>query len=448
MLKYTHHIFSRLLIIVVILLTLPQLNVDLATPVVASPAWLIVFIWGGALVGFSAVTVLTQRVRGWYQRRDRAGLSPQLSVAMLGSRGVPANYSGVEKYAEEVGAFLVKRNVAVTVYCHAKYVSQRGDHRGMSLVFMPTIKTKHLETIVHTFLSTCHALWQGTECFHYLAIGPATVAWLPRLFGRKVVTTVQGLDWDRAKWGQVARWYLKLGEWATITFSHQVVVVSKTLHRHFQQKYQRYTCHIPNGYQPPIQREASLIKNIGLEADRYFLFVGRLSPEKGCHTLIEAFKRLNTAHHLVLAGKPNFAQSYHRTLQNAAQGSPHIHFAGFVQGALLQELYTNAYVVVLPSEREGLSVSLLEALSYHNCLLVSDIPENVEVLPAGYTFQVGNVTDLSKQLQRLVDYPEQVVAARKQLAHSTTQLATWPQVGAATHEIYNAVRKQALVRVM
>jgi glycosyltransferase involved in cell wall biosynthesis len=310
----------------------------------------------------------------------------------------------------------------------------------MKLMFMPTINTKHLETIIHTFLSTCHALLQGNDVFHYHALGPTTLAWLPRLFGCKVVTTVQGLDWERAKWGPVARAYLKFGEWTTVKFPHATIVVSRTLAQHYAVKYQKSTIHIPNGFEPPIQRCPSLIKDLDLDQDNYILFVGRLSPEKGCHTLIHAFRQVETDKHLVLAGRANYDDDYYQQLRAEANGSAKIHFVGFVQGAMLQELYSNAYLVVHPSECEGLSVSLLEALSYNHCVLVSNIPENVEVLPArGYTFQVGNQRDLAQQLQKLFDNPGQVVSSRRFIQAHTDNLWPWEKVGQATYEVYEAL---------
>ena len=365
---------------------------------------------------------------------------PFMHVAMIGSRGIPANYGGVEKNVEEVSASIVRQGAKVTVYSHTKYSSKRGRYRGADLVFLPTISTKHLETIIHTTLSTCHALLFGVEIFHYHALGPTTLAWLPRLFGRKVVSTVHGLDWERAKWGRIARWYLRFGEWMTAKCPHKTVVVSQSLFRHYVERYNKRTVSIPNGFNPPVHRQASLIRHLSLTCDNYVLFVGRLTPEKGCHTLIRAFNEVATDKHLVLAGRASYDDGYFRQLKYEANGSNKIHFVGFVQGAMLQELYTNAYLVVHPSECEGLSLSLLEALSYHNCLLVSNIPENVEVLPsAKYTFRVGDVADLTKQLQLLFDNPERVSATRQSTQAQLDNLWPWEKVGQATFKVYQSL---------
>jgi glycosyltransferase involved in cell wall biosynthesis len=368
---------------------------------------------------------------------------PTLRIAMLGSRGVPANYSGIEKYVEEIGRYLAQQGAHVAVYCHAKYVPQRGNYRGMTLRFVPTINTKHLETITHTFLATLHALLQGEEIFHYQAIGPATLAWLPRLFGRQVVATVQGLDWDRAKWGRMARYYLKFGEWATCHFPHVTIVVSQTLARHYAEQHGKETVHIPNGFEPPVRQPARLLEELGLYENSYVLFVGRLSPEKGCHTLIRAFAQVQTDKRLVLAGRATYDDGYYERLLDEAQGLDRVLFAGFVQGDLLQALYSNAYLVVLPSELEGLSVSLLEALSYDNCLLVSNVPENLEAIGgAGHSFRTGDSTDLSRKLQWLLDRPEQVEHTRAQVRSRASGLVSWDKVAQMTYRLLQDGVKQ------
>jgi len=376
-----------------------------------------------------------------YECLDHTLALPIVRVAMLGSRGVPANYSGIEKYVEEVGGYLVQQGAEVTVYCHKKYVSARGYYRGMHLHLTPTIPTKHLETITHTFLATLHALTQGDDIFHYHALGPTTLAWLPRLFGRKVVTTVQGLDWERSKWSFIARSYLKFSEWTTRYLPNMTIVVSQTLLRHYNHRSKR-VIFIPNGFNAPRHKHPHLIGRMGLTGNDYILFVGRLSPEKGCHTLIEAFVGLQTEKQLVLAGRATYEDGYYHQLQAAANNLNRVHFTGFVTGALLQELYSNAYLVVLPSEIEGLSISLLEALSYGNCALVSDIPENLEALQGmGHSFRAGDSADLAKKLAWLVNDPEQVKLTRQKAQTYSSQLWRWETVGQATYKIYQNLLK-------
>lgn len=365
---------------------------------------------------------------------------PTVRVAMLGSRGAPANYGGVEEYVEEVGSHLASRDAHVAVYCHRKYVSARGMYRGMELRFVPSLRTKHLEAISHTFLATLHALLHEEEIIHYQALGPSTLAWLPRLFGRKIVVTVQGLDWQRSKWGRTARLYLKLGEWTAIHFPHRTIVVSKTLADYYYKRYGVNTEHIPNGCRLPESMGPELIKRFGLNRDSYILFVGRLVPEKGCHILLQAFSRVKTNKQLIFAGRASYEDAYVKQLRDLGEPLNGVQFIGFVKGNMLRELYSNAYIVVHPSEVEGLSISVLEALMYGNCLLVSNIPENVEtVKDAGYTFQVGDVQDLARHMQMLIDNPENVKTMREKVKAHVSSLMDWQEVAEATLKQYQSL---------
>lgn len=372
-----------------------------------------------------------------YARLQHNVSLPTLRIAMLGSRGVPASYSGVETYIEEVGSYLTKHGAQVTVYCHAKYVALRGSYRGMDLRFIPTIPSKHLETFIHTLLATLYALFYDAEVFHYHALGPSAMAWLPRLFGRKVVVTVQGLDWDRAKWGRLARAYLKFGEWCSAHFPHVTIVVSENLAKYYQQQYGFEPVYIPNGRITSHPLAPNLIRRLELDKDGYILFVGRLVPEKGIHTLLEAFARLHTDKKLIVAGEDKYMPEYRRRLQELASRSDQVNLLGFVRGELLGELYSNAYLFVLPSMLEGLSIALLEAMSYGNCVLVSDQPENLEVIDqSGYSFHTGDPTDLQSQLQWLVDHPDRVETMRLQARARLETLMDWQEVAQATLGVY------------
>ena len=362
---------------------------------------------------------------------------PTFRVAMIGSRGVPANYGGVETYVEQVGRHLAEQGAEVAVYCHAQYVSARGMYRGMSLRFVPTIPTKHMETIVHTFLATVHVLLSTDEIVHYHALGPATLSWLPRLFGRKTVVTVQGLDWQRAKWGRLARAYLSMGEWASARLPHRTIVVSTELVKRYQQRYRQPVIHIPNGFSIPERCTVDRIARFGLVRGSYILFVGRLVPEKGCHILLRAFAQVETDKQLVFAGEHGYEDGYYRQLEQEAQHLDNVHLIGFVRGKALQEFYSNAYLVVHPSQVEGLSISLLESLSYGNCVLSSDIPENVEALgPGSHTFRSGDSRDLAAKLQQLIDDPQLVYADRRRAEQESANMMDWLGVASATQAVY------------
>jgi glycosyltransferase involved in cell wall biosynthesis len=387
-------------------------------------------------------------VRARVDRRLRRSLAlPTLAVAMVGSRGVPAAYSGIERYVEEVGSRLAEAGASVTVYCHRSYVTARGPYRGMTLRFVPAIRTRHLETWTHVALASLEALVRDTPIWHYHALGPATWAWLPRLLGRRVVVTVQGLDWQRAKWGRLARLYLQVGEWASARLPHRTIVVSQVLARHYAERYGIRPDHIPNGFSAPpapgLAGAADLdgaLQALDLRPDGYLLFVGRLVPEKGCHTLIEAFGRVASERPLVLAGAGVFEDAYVERLEAQAARIGRVRFLGFVTGARLHALYRHATLVVHPSQMEGLSVTLLEALSHGCALLVSDVPENLEATHgAAATFRVDDPADLARQLQRLLDDAEARSALRAAARRAAAGVLDWDAVTRATREVYESL---------
>lgn len=223
---------------------------------------------------------------------------------------------------------------------------------------------------------------------HIHAEGPAFFCWIPKLFGKRVISTIHGLDWAREKWrGSVASKFIRGGEKNAVKYADEIIVLSKGVQKYFMDTYGRETHFIPNGVNRPEVREAKLITdNFGLKKDSYILFLGRLVPEKGIRYLVEAFKNVKTDKKLVIAGGSSDTDSFMEELKDLAKGDDRILFTGFVQGAMLDELYSNAYIYTLPSDLEGMPLSLLEAMSYGNCCLVSDIPECAEVVEDNFQY--------------------------------------------------------------
>ncbi len=359
----------------------------------------------------------------------------KIKVAFLGGRGVVSKYSGIETCFEEAGAGLAAMGHEVVVYCRSYFTPPIESHNGMRLVRLPTLRSKHLETAIHTALSTVHAMLHGCDILHYQALGPAFFSFLPRLLGKKTVVTVQGLDGRRKKWGAFAALVLRCGERAAIRFPDATIVVSQTLHRYFLEKYSAETSYIPNATTIRRRREASLILRHGLEPGNYILFLGRLSPEKNCHLLIEAYERLHSTAKLALAGGSSHSDDYARELRTHT--SEKIVFLDWVNGEELEELITNAMLFVLPSDLEGLSLALLDAMGANVCALVSDIPENRELIAgAGFTFKPGDVDDLERALRSLIANPflRHAAAARGQARVRSRYL--WPQVVAQVDSLY------------
>ncbi len=358
-----------------------------------------------------------------------------LRVAFIGGRGVVSKYSGIETYYEHVGEELASRGHEVTIYCRSYFTPALQSYHGLRLIRLPTIRTKHLETWVHTLLSTMHVMFSGCDIVHYHALGPALFSFLPRCALTKTVVTVQGLDWRRSKWNWIASAVLHFGEKAANNFPNATITVSHSLHEHFRSQYSAETFYVPNGTVIRSTKEDWRLKQWGLESGKYILFLGRLSPEKNCHLLVEAYESLKPAVKLVLAGGSSYSDSYADELRR--HRSDQICVLDSVSGTDLDELLTNACLFVLPSDIEGLSLAMLDAMGAGVCVLASDIPENREVVDgAGYTFKTGDVFDLERMLRLLIENPLLREAAVTKARERIQQHYLWPQVAEQIEEIY------------
>jgi glycosyltransferase involved in cell wall biosynthesis len=359
-------------------------------------------------------------------------------VAFIGGRGVVSKYSGIESYYEHAGHELARLGHEVTVYCRSYFTPPINTHNGMRVRRLPTIRSKHLETVVHTLLSTAHAMASDYDVVHYHCLGPALFSFLPRLCGKKTVVTVQGLDWQRNKWGWIASRVLRWGEAAAVSAPNATMVVSRTLQQHYRQQYKHDTIYVPNGAALAPQRLPRKLIEWDLLADNYILFLGRFSPEKNCHLLIDAFKNLHTGMKLVLAGGSSHSDSYAADLRR--HESDRIRFLPWVSGSDLEELLANAALFVLPSEIEGLSLALLDAMAAGVCVLTSDIPENNEVVEgAGFTFHRGNQADLERMLDLLIRNPElRRQSAAKERERIQDQYL-WPEIARSIEQAYYQV---------
>jgi glycosyltransferase involved in cell wall biosynthesis len=364
--------------------------------------------------------------------RALAGMAGRkLRILMIGQKGIPATYGGIERHVEEVGARLARRGHSVAVYCRPHYTRMRGQYRGMRLHLLPSLNTKHLDTLTHTLLCSLDVLFRRADIVHYHALGPSPFSIVPRLKGARTVVTVHGLDWEREKWGPLAAYILQRCEYPAIHFPNATIVVSRTLQDYFAQKYWIAPRFIPNGAPEVVRLSPEKIRRWGLEEKNYILFVGRLTPEKGCHYLVEAFSRIDTPIKLVVAGGSSFTDEYVEELKKYES-----------------ELWTNALFAVLPSTMEGLSIALLEAISYAKCILISDIPENLEVMgDCAPRFASKNVDDLEAQLRRLLDSPETVSryaeSTRRELARRYSWEAIVDEIESCYFQV--KVRREASV---
>lgn len=312
------------------------------------------------------------------------------------------------------------------------------EYRGVRLKTVPTIPLRGLAAMSSSVFASFFATVGRYDVVHIHAEGPAFMCWLPRLPGKRVIVTIHGLDHQRAKWGRLASAYILAGEKSAVKYADEIIVLSENIRGYFKDTYGRETVYIPNGVSRPEKRDAQVIhERFGLVKDGYILFLGRIVPEKGLKYLVEAFKNVNTDKRLVIAGGSGDTDDFVMELKERAKADSRILFTGFVQGQILEELYSNAYAYALPSDVEGMPLSLLEAMSYGNCCLVSDIPECAEVVEAhGVMFRRGDTDDLRKKLQMLCDQPETVGRYRQRAADYICGTYSWERTARKTLEAY------------
>jgi len=369
-----------------------------------------------------------------------------MRIAVIGSRGVPATFGGIEHHVEEIESRLAARGHDVTVYCRSNYVpAGLAEHRGMKIRRLPVIRTKYFDAVAHSSLSTVDALTRRFDIVHFHALGPGLPALLPRaLHTSKVVQTVHGLDYERAKWGRVAKTVLRTGGWLSARVPDATIVVSQSLQDYYAQHYGRPTSFITNGAVPPVCRPARrIVDELGLQPRRYVLSVGRLVPEKATDLLIAAFAQVPGDFQLVVAGGSSFTDDYVAYLRELAAADPRVKMVGFVYGDLLEELYNNAAVFCLPSLVEGLPLTLLEASSYARPVIASAISPHVEVLredgPGHRLVSVDDQAALARSLTAvLADLPGEE-AGGPALQHRVMANHNWDAVADATEEVYRRV---------
>lgn len=366
-----------------------------------------------------------------------------MKIAMLGHKSVPARDSsrgGIEVVVEELSTRMVKKNN--TVVCFNRKGSQKHFIKkfdGVKNIYVPTIDKKGVAAVSSSFFASILVAFGRYDVVHYHAEGPCFWIWIPRLFGKRCVATIHGIDWQREKWrGGLGSNFIHRGEKNAVKYANEIIVLSKNVQNYFMKTYGRETRFIPNGVSKPMMEEAKLIKeNYGLIKDQYVLYLARIVPEKGLKYLITAYKQIRTDKKLVIAGAASDTDAFAHELKELAGNDENIIFTGFVSGKLKDELYSNAYIYTLPSDLEGMPLSLLEAMSYGNCCLVSDIDECTEVIEnKAVVFEKSNIDDLKDKLQYLCDHPEVVNKYKSNASEFICNKYNWDDVVDETIELY------------
>lgn len=358
---------------------------------------------------------------------------------MIGQKGLPATFGGIERHVEELGSRLAGLGHEITVFTRPQYSAPGSSpYKGMTLRSMPTLRTKHLDAIVHSVLCSFACWTGGYDVVHYHAIGPGLASPIARVRGRVVVATVHGQDWRRGKWGRAASAVLRLGEWMTLRVPHATISVSESLARHYHEQSGAKVTYIPNGISIDPGDDTRVLEEFGLGDGGFLLFAGRLVPEKGAHHLIEAYASSGLSLPLVIAGDTSHSDEYVARLK--AMACDGVVFTGYQYGERLASLFRHAALFVLPSDLEGLPIVLLEALAYGAPVLASDIAPNVEVLGEnGAYFSAGNVEDLRRALVRALADTDALRRAAQERRPIVEAEYDWDRVARLTSDLYEAL---------
>lgn len=370
-----------------------------------------------------------------------------MRIAMIGHKRIPSREGGVEVVVEELATRLVKKGHQVDVYNRkGKNVQDKNadiknpklkEYKGINIKTILTINKKGIDALIYSFFASIIASFKKYDCIHYHAEGSCGMLWIPHLFRKRIVVTIHGLDWQRAKWGGFGSKYIKFGEKMAVKYADEIIVLSKGVQEYFKNEYNRDTVFIPNGIEKHQYKEHQEIKEkYGLEKDSYILFLARIVPEKGLDYLIDAYKQIDTDKKLVIAGGASHTNDYLQEINKKVAEDKRIIMTGFVQGEVLEELFSNCYLYCLPSDVEGMPISLLEAMSYGKNCLVSDIEENKEVVEnMAITFKKSNVEDLKIQLEACLTEKNNRKNS-EDIANFVIKKYNWDEVVDKTAELY------------
>ena len=365
-----------------------------------------------------------------------------MKIALLGTRGIPASYSGFETCVEQLGQRLVARGHDVTVYCRSHHVTYAGDeYLGMRLVRLPTVPNKYLDTLVHSLLSSLHALGRAYDIALYFIAGNSPVTWLPRVVGTKTVLNVDGLDWKREKWPRLAKRYLMLAEYLATKLPNAHVTDSCVVQRYYQERFRSRPVYIPYGSEVTPLPPGQTLKRFELKRHRYVLFVGRLVPENCAHHLVEAFRLLDTDLKCVVVGDAAYSESYIASLKERARDDPRVVFTGYVFGEGYRELSSHPYAFVETSAVGGTHPALIEAMAFGSCVVVNNTPQNLEVIgDAGlaYNGTVGSAS-LRGVLQRLLADPHLTERYGGMAKRHALQRYSWEAVTDQYEELFRSL---------
>jgi glycosyltransferase involved in cell wall biosynthesis len=359
-----------------------------------------------------------------------------MKIAILGTRGIPANYGGFETFAEECAAGLVARGHRVTVYGRSHYVSGTlKTHRGANLAVLPTLKWKYTDTVVHTFLSILHALPRGYDLMLICNAANSVFSWIPRVFGIPVVLNVDGIERQRRKWNRVGKAYYRMCEYLSTCFPTAIVTDARVIERYYQERYRADSVFIPYGAVVGKPEGREILEKLGLSPEDYFLYVSRFEPENNAHLVVQAFERVRTSKRLVVVGDAPYARDYVARVR--ATRDPRILFPGAIYGAGYRQLQAHAFCYIHATEVGGTHPALIEAMGQGNLVVANGTPENCEVLrDVGLTYRKNDVEDLARRLQEVADCPESYSALKAAALERARAEYSWDAVIGRYEELF------------
>lgn len=362
-----------------------------------------------------------------------------MNIAMFGHKHFPSREGGIEVVVRELALRMAKQH-QITIYDRYEINKARRKYptyTNIEVKKSPTLSLKKINAMMASFFSTIQTCLSDYDIVHIHAEGPSVFVPLLKLFHKKVVVTVHGLDWKRAKWNAFASNYIKLGELMAVKYADAIIVLSEDVKKYFETQYNRETVLINNGVSVHPTTDAGKISHFGLEKGEYILYLGRIVPEKRVDLLIDAYQKLKTNKKLVIAG-PLEDTDYIKELRKKAASNQNIIFTDFVKGQMVKQLYSNCFLFALTSDLEGMSISLLEALGYGVSCLISNIPENVRVANGfGDIFKAGDCNSLYERLTELLERPYKPF--NKKQAQFIKETYNWDIATKKTLDLYKRI---------
>jgi glycosyltransferase involved in cell wall biosynthesis len=360
-----------------------------------------------------------------------------MKILITGTRGIPNILGGVETHCEHLFPLIAENsNYNITLVRRSSYIQDSNkiqQYKGITLVDIFSPRQKSVEAIVHTFLAIIYARLKGAHIIHIHAIGPAILTPFARLLRLKVVFTHHGADYNRQKWGKIAKWILKTGEKWGVKYANHCIVISQTIYNDIQKFNPKRVSLIPNGVTIPEKTlQTHYIESLGLQPQKYMIVVGRFVPEKGFHDMLQAYISLQTDYKLVFVGDADHESEYSKHIKIDAKKHGVV-LTGFIKGEKLHQIFSHAGIFVMPSYHEGLPIALLEAMSYNLPVVVSNISANTEIeLPKSSFFEVGNIHDLSEKISQTLSDKQQI-----DYSHILTRKYNWHNIARETIQVYS-----------